>query len=311
MAYFASMQMLFFIGEIQAKYFLIPISAGAVIGYLFGTLLAKRAELKQELEKTNTRLSQLYNNSASGSWNWDLKNNQLVFDEYWASILGYTPEEIAAESKSWRNFIHPDDVETCHAAIDAHLKGVTQRYKDIHRMRHKNGHWLFILDQGEVVARDRRNRPTMFSGIQTDITERKQLELKLAESQRNLVKLNMTDSLTGLNNRKAMQAYLKHVWAYYKRYEISFSVLMIDIDNFTEFTSTYGAIKSDECLRQIAQKVEAGARRTNDIAVRYSTQQFIIILSGINAENTARLANLVRTSVEEKSIEHKNTQIPA
>lgn len=305
MAYFASMQMLFFIGDIQPKYYLIPILVGAVAGYILGALVAKNNTLKQELERTHSQLRQLYNDSASGSWKWDLKNNQFIFDEHWASILGYDSEEIAAHGKSWKSLIHPDDIDPCYAAIDNHLKGLTDTYKHIHRMQHKKGHWLYVLDQGKVTERNRRNRPLVFSGTQTDITERKLLELKLAESDQKLAKLNLTDSLTGLKNRKAMQAYLKHVWAYYQRYEISFSVLMIDIDDFQAFNQTYGAMKAEACLCQIAEKIAAGARRTNDIAVRFGTQQFVIILSGINAQNTNRLATEIGASIEAMAIEHK------
>lgn len=298
LGYFSSMQFMFIIGEVRFSYYLLPALLGSAVGYLIGTLITRKDELKEQLETARTQLDNLYKDSASGSWQWNLKTKTLVFDQHWADMLGYSLEEISSLPNSWESLIHPEDLDSCYHDIERHLQGETEQYQNTHRMRHKNGEWLYMLDRGEIKSRDAKDRPVIFAGTQTNVTQRKKLEIQLLETRQKLSEYALTDSLTGLKNRKAMNTYLEPVWAYYRRHEIGFSIIMIDIDYFKEYNDTYGALKADECLRQVAKKVQQGARRTNDIAVRFSMEQFVVVLSGINAENTAWIADKIRLSVE-------------
>jgi PAS domain S-box-containing protein len=105
-----------------------------------------------------------------GIWDWDLRDNSVQFDRRWCEMLGLdhaaTPMTLAA----WSTRVHPDDMASCTADIQAHLHGQTARYENIHRMRHANGEWLYILDRGRVAERDAEGRPLRFTGTHVDVT---------------------------------------------------------------------------------------------------------------------------------------------
>ncbi|SMF84289.1 PAS domain-containing hybrid sensor histidine kinase/response regulator [Pseudobacteriovorax antillogorgiicola] len=111
-------------------------------------------------------------------WDWNPQTNEVHFDERWAEMLGYSYDEIEDTLDTWSSKVHPDDIEQCYADITAHMEGKVDFYENIHRMRHKDGSWLYILDRGKVVERDSEGKPTRFTGTHTNITPQ-----KLAEQQ--------------------------------------------------------------------------------------------------------------------------------
>jgi len=95
-------------------------------------------------------------------------------------ILGYTPEEWLALSKNWADYIHPDDRATVMAAEDASQKG--EPFQAEFRVRRKDGREVWLNDTGVVVQGS--NAHPLMEGIIVDITERKQLETQLQQSQK-------------------------------------------------------------------------------------------------------------------------------
>lgn len=135
---------------------------------------ASLAEQKERLELVleGTRL---------GMWDWNPQTNDVVFDERWAEMLGHSLDEIPFTLESWSSRVHPDDLEGCFADIQAHMEGRVPFYENIHRMRHKDGRWVYILDRGRVCAWDEEGRPVRFTGTHTDITTQKEAELRARE----------------------------------------------------------------------------------------------------------------------------------
>lgn len=114
-----------------------------------------------------------------GTWDWNILSGEVQFNERWAEILGYTLDEIEPNVETWKRLLHPDDAPRVYAVLEEHLAGRTPRYDTEHRLRHKDGHWVWVLDKGRVIERDLDGRPLRASGTHLDITDRKRTDEEL------------------------------------------------------------------------------------------------------------------------------------
>ncbi|MBE7184077.1 MAG: EAL domain-containing protein [Methylobacterium mesophilicum] len=132
-----------------------------------------------------------------GLWDWDLLSGACFYSATWARMLGYSQEELAQASDLWLTLAHPDDREQAVASGDRHLAGATDIIETEMRLRHKDGHWVWVLDRGGVVERDAEGRPTRMVGVQTDISRQKEAEHDLAQVNARF-RLALTASGTGI-----------------------------------------------------------------------------------------------------------------
>jgi hypothetical protein len=95
--------------------------------------------------------------------------------------------------------------------------------------------------------------------------------------------LAVTDGLTGLSNRRALDERLEREWERSRRARSMLSVLFIDIDKFKLFNDAYGHATGDEVLRVVAQRIAAHARRGQDMAARYGGEEFAVVLPEVDA----------------------------
>jgi len=112
-----------------------------------------------------------------GTWEWNIKTGETIFNERWAAMIGYTLEELGkTDIETWANFVHPEDLEPSDKALDLHFKGKVPYYECEARLKHKAGHWVWILDKGKVVSRDAEGNPEWMMGSHIDITDVKNKE---------------------------------------------------------------------------------------------------------------------------------------
>ncbi|MER2178076.1 MAG: PAS domain S-box protein, partial [Stenotrophomonas maltophilia] len=110
--------------------------------------------------------------AAAGTWDWDIPGNQMRVNERWAEIVGYTREELAPITpETFFRLVHPDDLAQSNALLEEHLAGRSPRYDSLCRMRHKQGHWIWVQDRGRVYERDAQGRPLWMAGAHADVTE--------------------------------------------------------------------------------------------------------------------------------------------
>jgi len=138
-------------------------------------------KLRADSNKHKQQLEKVLNRTGLGLWDWDLQSGLTVFDERWCEMLGYNTSDIPASINGWSAYIHPSDLTGCQAAIQAHIKGETQSFDHSFRVRHRDGRWLYVNDQGEVVERDQDGNPLRFTAFREDVTERRDLSLKEQE----------------------------------------------------------------------------------------------------------------------------------
>jgi PAS domain S-box-containing protein len=117
-----------------------------------------------------------------GTWEWNVQTGETVFNDLWAQIVGYTLDELAPVSiKTWMTLAHPDDLKKSEYALNQHFSGKLPLYNIECRMKHKDGHWVWVNDRGKVVSWTADGKPLMMFGTHADITDRKNAE----ENQKN------------------------------------------------------------------------------------------------------------------------------
>ncbi|WP_199534682.1 putative bifunctional diguanylate cyclase/phosphodiesterase [Rhodoferax lacus] len=130
-------------------------------------------------------LQDILDGTGAGTWDWDVNTGALQVNTRWAEILGLTREAMQPVTfDKWKALVHPDDFPLTEAAIAAHLAKATVRYDCEFRMRHASGHWIWIHSSGQIKAWNPDGSARRMFGTYMDITERKQAQLQLIESER-------------------------------------------------------------------------------------------------------------------------------
>ena len=146
---------------------------------LRGLVAARVLALEQE------RLKHLIEGTSVGTWDWDIASGDVVINDRWAAMLGYRADEmLPLTTQKWRLLFHPDDFECMYAAVETSLASPGQVFETDFRMRHADGHWVWISSHGNVIERDAAGRGLRMAGINVDISARKEAELALKDSER-------------------------------------------------------------------------------------------------------------------------------
>lgn len=140
-----------------------------------------------QLEAVQERLQLAIESSGLGLWDWFIDRGEVTLNERWADMIGYTLEELAPiQLGTWQKYTHPEDWPKVVSALDSHFQNQTSAYECELRMRHRSGHWVWVLARGKVVERDATGRPLRITGTHLDITERKESESLLSKRERYL-----------------------------------------------------------------------------------------------------------------------------
>lgn len=123
-----------------------------------------------------------------------------------------------------------------------------------------------------------------------DVTERKKLEEET-------VRLSLTDSLTGLANRRYFQQFLDQQWHRALRAKSPISLILIDIDHFKKINDEHGHLVGDECLAAVGKLIARYARRETDMAARYGGEEFALILGNASVEYAHTSAEEMRMDI--------------
>ncbi len=138
---------------------------------------------QQQLMQTEARWKHALEGSGEGVWDWSIIDNNVIFSEKLVTMLGFEPEEFRPHLSEWTNRIHPDDKPQVDKDLQALLAGTQPEYRNEHRILCKDGHWKWILDRGTVIERDEDGKPLRAVGTHSDISWRKDAEIRLRQSE--------------------------------------------------------------------------------------------------------------------------------
>jgi PAS domain S-box-containing protein len=161
------------------------------------------------------RIGQILEAANVGLWDWNMQNDTVQFDAIWARLIGYDISEIEFNLSFWSDRVHPDDLEGCYKDINDHLNGKTDSYENIHRMKHKNGEWVCILDRGKVTAWE-ENKPVRFMGTHVDITELMKSRAKIDNLRNQAIKSAQSQSTYLANLSHEMRSPLNAIIGFSK-----------------------------------------------------------------------------------------------
>lgn len=153
----------------------------AVIYESLRASIYERERAEQTLQESEERLRLALEGTTDGIWDWNLQTGQAYFSPRYYTMLGYVPDEFPASYESWRQHLHPDDLERCEQAV---RRGIEEHsmFAVEFRFKAKNGDWRWILGRGRVAEYDLEGRAIRVAGSHTDITERKYVEEALREA---------------------------------------------------------------------------------------------------------------------------------
>lgn len=172
-------------------------------------LKKKEDELRQ-----NERLLRLTLDATSdGVFDRNLRTGKVYYGDNWATILGYSQEELQREGIKWENLLHPDDRDKALTAVQEHISGHSTLYQAQFRMRQKSGLWKWIQARGKVVEWDDTHQPIRFVGTHTDITRKKQMEEELRNSEQRFRALTeLSPAGIYLTDAKGDYLYVNKCW---------------------------------------------------------------------------------------------------
>ncbi|MFL5348433.1 MAG: PAS domain S-box protein [Hyalangium sp.] len=137
-----------------------------------------RKRLEQQVAESAERLRLALESAEDGLWDWDLRTDEVTVNPRWLTMLGYEPTT-KCTVEFWRQLCHPDESAEIQRRLAEHMEGRTPMYELEHRLRHKNGNWVWVLGRAKVVARDEQGRPLRIVGTNSDISSRKRAEEQL------------------------------------------------------------------------------------------------------------------------------------
>ncbi|ONG41754.1 hypothetical protein BKE30_02635 [Alkanindiges hydrocarboniclasticus] len=155
--------------------------------------------------------------------------------------------------------------------------------------------WQARAQHGQELLRQRAQHALELNNINLEKkVERRTQELK--KLMEDLEALSLTDSLTGLANRRAFEQRLKMEWQRATRYEHPLTVMLIDVDHFKRFNDDFGHQTGDHVLAQVGAILQQ-AVRTTDLACRYGGEEFVIILPDTPLDDALPIAHRIREHV--------------
>ncbi|MFT6154706.1 MAG: diguanylate cyclase (GGDEF)-like protein [Bermanella sp.] len=196
------------------------------------------------------------------------------------AILGLALLPIVLTLAIWKIFIRP----------------ATHVFHQI-RCMEENGSISFITNKSNIHELD--NFTNKFNALVEKIHSH-QLELK---------KQSLTDSLTGIPNRRQFDKRFDESWRSSVRYQSPICIIMIDIDYFKSFNDHYGHQAGDDALIQVANELNRYVRRSSDLLARYGGEEFIAVVKTSNEEEVREVLETIRKCIEKLKIPHIHSEV--
>jgi len=142
--------------------------------------ISKRKKLEYDNNSLKEQMELAFSASRDGLWDWDIKHDTYYFSPRWKETVGYKDDELKNNLEMWQALVHPDDIKEATQEILRNLERKIDTYEHKHRLRHKDGHWVWVLVRGKTLFDDIGN-PIRMIGTHTDLTNEINLSNKLSE----------------------------------------------------------------------------------------------------------------------------------
>lgn len=252
--------------------------------------ILKLTRLAADLRASEERLRLVMDASGDGLWDWSVATGEVAHNSAWYRMLGLQGTELSDSLVDHKARIHPDDLPTYENAMRACADGESVLRLD-YRIRHQQGHYLWVTDRAKVVARDAAGGMLRMVGSIKDIDERKRQEAEIH-------RLAFFDTLTGLPNRRLLTDRLQQALLKTARNTDFGALMFIDMDHFKELNDRHGHAVGDLLLQQVGVRL-SGCIRQQDTVARLGGDEFVIMLEhvALSREETILRAKIVGEKV--------------
>jgi PAS domain S-box-containing protein len=155
----------------------------------------QRAAEKQRMESLQ-RLNLVARATNDGIWDWDIATDTCWHNEAYATVFGYSLDEIGKDTEWWRQHVHPDDREQVLSTLHDASQGQTDTWSARYRLRRKDDSYAWVIDRGFIV-RDDQGRVVRMVGSTMDLTEKLEMVAQL-EGERGKLATILDTALTGI-----------------------------------------------------------------------------------------------------------------
>ncbi len=213
----------------------------------------------------------------------DINGIIKTVNDVYCKTLGYTKEELIGKTHKFMRY--PSAGESFFKELWQTIeKDETWSGEMFNYTKNKEIKCLFT----NINAIYRENIKVGYRGICEDITDKKRVE-----------ELSITDNLTKIYNRMKLDELISKQVASFERYELPFSIVLLDIDNFKMVNDTYGHDVGDDVLKQLANVLEKNTRQT-DLVGRWGGEEFLIICPNTVSKNASIVAEHIRFLIEQE-----------
>ncbi|WP_296947503.1 EAL domain-containing protein [uncultured Massilia sp.] len=255
-------------------------------------LRAVRAARRAEQAAAAERVELALGGADLGLWDWDLDSGRIEIDARGLAMIGHAAAGAAGPGRTcadWLAQVHPDDRRDVERAL-RQATAADGIFDVEYRLRHRLGHWVWILSRGKVVERDAAGKALRLVGTRMDISARKQAEAEI-------VQLAFHDVLTGLPNRRLLLDRLAQALRKAERDRTWGAVLFLDLDDFKGLNDTLGHDVGDQLLRRVAARLREATRET-DTTARLGGDEFVVLLEHLGATRVEACANASRVAAK-------------
>ncbi len=264
--------------------------------------------IQEQLREHREMLDLSFQHSLVGNAIVDVATQRIIeVNPALCRMLGYSREELITMTFT-------DATCLTDRAADAHLfeelrQGHRTTLELEKRYVHRDG-GVIQAYVGVALVRDAADAAKYLVTQVLDVTDRKDAEHRLRETNRALERLSLTDGLTGLWNRRHFDQMLAHEWVSARRYGTPLSVVMFDVDRFKRVNDRFGHVTGDRVLTALAKCLQKQTREA-DILTRYGGEEFALLLPQTDGQPALTLAERSRQAVAHSIWEHGPVTVSA
>ncbi len=238
-------------------------------------LLALTKAREKETAEQAQRMDLALAGADLGLWDVDLVTDKREVNARAQEMIGLTANDAVEDVVDWHARVHPDDLPALRAARIDHEAGRTQALVIDFRVRHSDGHWVWIHSRGKVTQRDENGRALRMTGTYLDVTEQKLAQAQIRE-------LAFLDPLTHLPNRRLLMDRLGQARLASARSHLFGVVMLFDLDGFKWVNDKLGHDMGDLLLQQLAGRLLACVRLSDTVA-RLGGDEFVVLIQNLGA----------------------------
>jgi PAS domain S-box-containing protein len=240
-----------------------------------------------ELRESEARFRVVARATSDCVWDWDLPSATITWNDSFAQLFGYP--QTRTPLAFWEEAIHPDDRARVKEGLESFLLLDEDHWSDEYSFRRANGTYAAVLDRG-VIIRDEQGRPTRMIGSMMDLTERRELQARLA----------LADRMASVGTLAAGVAHEINIPLAYVVTNIEAAAIEIKkIANGSRAVQALAEAKDGaERVRKIVQDLKTFSRADDDSRERVDLKSVVVSSIDLAMNEIRHRARLVRDLAE-------------